>query len=223
MNFLSLSNIKHLLKTSTSTPLTLATALIDELRDAGSSLLHLTNVLTHLTTACTLLNDLPHSFYLYTDPDLYNYTDTDTEVSSVQRTAKDIYEMCTLAAESPSERTSYMTAIHDAASALNAEIEVQTDRYYDNMTILLSQTKKKMRRDNRRKGDHEWTIRRLGRSGIDSARALKDLVWEWPKAEYHKGYLSEIARYWRRWGGTAEARPYEEIWTYVSGRVLVQE
>ena len=38
-----------------------------------------------------------------------------------------------------------------------------------------------------------------------------------------KKYLGEIARYWRQWAGTGEARVYEEAWCYVAGRALVQE
>ena len=66
----------------------------------------------------------------------------------------------------------------------------------------------------------------LGESGIESAQALSDLVGHRPTPppqhpHYGKTYLSEIARYWRTWGQADGA--YEEIWTYVSGRALVQE
>lgn len=113
--------------------------------------------------------------------------------------------------------------MHDGASAMSEEIRAETERYHDNMTILLARTLKKMRNERQERGSLRYTGRRLGKDGLDSAHALGVLVGFRPTAAYHEGYLSEIARYWRRWAGTAEARPYEEIWTYVSGRVLVQE
>jgi len=36
-------------------------------------------------------------------------------------------------------------------------------------------------------------------------------------------YLCEIARFWRRWAGSGEARRYEDVWVFVAGRALVQE
>jgi len=44
-----------------------------------------------------------------------------------------------------------------------------------------------------------------------------------PAAPYHDRYLGEIAQYWRKTGGTGEARKYEEVWTFVAGRALRQE
>lgn len=69
----------------------------------------------------------------------------------------------------------------------------------------------------------------LGESGIESAQALSDLVGDRPipppplphLRHHRKRYLSEIARYWRNWGEASGE--YEEVWTYVSGRALVQE
>lgn len=128
------------------------------------------------------------------------------------------------ASDTPNERTRYITAMHATASAMSAEIRDQREKYEENMSILLAQTMKKMRRESEeRGGSFDYTVRRLGKDGMDAARALGSLVGERPTAAFHAGYLSEIARYWRRWAGTAEARMYEEVWTYVSGRVLVQE
>ena len=91
----------------------------------------------------------------------------------------------------------------------------------------------------------------MGHSGLASAQALSDLVANHhyhtstipTSASHHhhhhnenanakanesdSNYLSEIARYWRTWTGTgvAEAKmyEYEEVWSYVAGRALVQE
>lgn len=63
----------------------------------------------------------------------------------------------------------------------------------------------------------------MGKSGIASAQALSDLVAGRATAPYHGRYLTEIAQHWRKWAGAGEARVYEEVWSYVAGRALVQE
>lgn len=63
----------------------------------------------------------------------------------------------------------------------------------------------------------------MGKSGIASAKALTDLVGNRATAPRHGKYLTEIAQYWRKWAGAEEARVYEEVWSYVAGRPLVQE
>lgn len=80
---------------------------------------------------------------------------------------------------------------------------------------------------------HSWhrTASTMGKTGIASARALADLVGDRATAPYRATYLGEIARYWRKWTGVGtgigtgvgEARVYEEVWSYVAGRALVQE
>lgn len=69
----------------------------------------------------------------------------------------------------------------------------------------------------------------MGKSGIASAQALADLVGDRATAPPHdddddgRRYLGEIAQYWRKWTRGGEAGAYEEVWSYVAGRTLVQE
>ncbi|KAL2046419.1 hypothetical protein N7G274_001866 [Stereocaulon virgatum] len=65
--------------------------------------------------------------------------------------------------------------------------------------------------------------KRLPRGSEEAVYQLANLVGDTAIAPYHDTYLSDIARYWRTWGGTAEARKYEDVWSFVAGKVLVQD
>ncbi len=79
-------------------------------------------------------------------------------------------------------------------------------------------------------GSFEKLARRLGREGLGSVEALKGRVEgrvggvRGRDGGRKRGmYLCEIARFWRRWAGSGEARRYEDVWVFVAGRALVQE
>lgn len=109
------------------------------------------------------------------------------------------------------------------------------------MCILYAQAVRKMNREMRAEdGSFEKLARRLGREGLGSVEALKGFVEgrgrvgrvgerdAGRKRERDAGrkggmYLCEIARFWRRWAGSGEARRYEDAWVFVAGRALVQE
>jgi len=212
MNFSASGSGRNLRTASTPTPISMGYSLLTDLRDSGASLENFTTMLSYITTASAILcsrinNDV------YRDPNF----------DQIQQTMRYITDMTKAAGGTPFQRIRYIASIHDAARAINADIAAETERYHANMTILLSRALKKMSTEIHETGSFHHTVRRLGRDGLDSAHAVKDLVGHLPTAEFHGGYLGEIARYWRKWAGTGGARPYEDIWTYVAGRVLVQE
>ncbi|KAL9065659.1 MAG: hypothetical protein Q9161_008103 [Pseudevernia consocians] len=113
--------------------------------------------------------------------------------------------------------------IHEATGCMLRDLAAEEERYLRNMTLLLADMKGKWKDDWIATGTWHRTALAMGKSGIASAQALSDLVGDRATAPRHARYLSEIARYWRKWAGTGEAKLYEEVWTYVAGRVLVQE
>lgn len=119
---------------------------------------------------------------------------------------------------------------------MEAEAEAEEKRYGDNMTILCAEMKKKLGAGYA--AEIEWypppltlhsplptdlLANTLPTYSWDAALNLANRVEGMPEAPYHARYLKEIAEYWRKTGGTSEARAYEEVWTFVAGRVLRQE
>ena len=95
--------------------------------------------------------------------------------------------------------------------------------YISNMTILYSQFTKMIKTDLEENGNNHKSAKKFGFNAIGAIEHIRAFVGAKATAPYHHEYLSEIARYWRKWGGISEARKYEDVWTFVSGRVLVQE
>ena len=60
----------------------------------------------------------------------------------------------------------------------------------------------------------------VGEDVLESAAALGEMVWEVEPQEAYEGYLTEIFRYWRRYGGQREHEEFEEVWRWVAGRPL---
>jgi hypothetical protein len=115
------------------------------------------------------------------------------------------------------------SAIKTTTVMMLEEVNQEYATYIDNMTILLSQFKKILTTDHDKNGSWIQSAKRLPRGSEEAVYQLANLVGDTTIAPYHDTYLSDIARYWRTWGGTSEARKYEDVWSFVAGRVLVQE
>lgn len=140
--------------------------------------------------------------------------------------------------------------MYEATGCMLLALAAEESRYLSNLTLLLADMKGKWKVDLIETGRFvtlftplpsanvfpgsrtrtnapvpSWhrTARTMGKSGIASAQALSDLVAGRATAPYHGRYLTEIAQHWRKWAGPGEARVYEEVWSYVAGRALVQE
>ncbi|KAF6221528.1 hypothetical protein HO133_002384 [Letharia lupina] len=113
--------------------------------------------------------------------------------------------------------------MYEATGCMLLALAAEESRYLSNLTLLLADMKRKWKVDLIETGSWHRTARTMGKSGIASAQALSDLVAGRATAPYHGRYLTEIAQHWRKWAGAGEARVYEEVWSYVAGRALVQE
>ncbi|CAF9934050.1 MAG: hypothetical protein ALECFALPRED_005835 [Alectoria fallacina] len=113
--------------------------------------------------------------------------------------------------------------IYEATGRMLWDLAAEEERYMSNMALLLAEMKGKWKGDLIETGSWHHTALRMGKSGIASAQALTDLVGNRATAPRHGKYLTAIAQYWRKWAGAEEARVYEEVWSYVAGRPLVQE
>ncbi|KAK4695827.1 hypothetical protein P7C71_g1981, partial [Lecanoromycetidae sp. Uapishka_2] len=115
---------------------------------------------------------------------------------------------------SPDEEKPKKTCPMCRAVLFETEEDTQLKRYLDNMTILYRVMNEKMER----KGEDAESL------GLEEeASNLAELIVGVPEAPSHPRFLKEIAEFWRKTAGTSEARLYEDIWTFVAGRVLRQE
>lgn len=100
------------------------------------------------------------------------------------------------------------------------QIRVERARYLRNMQILYQEYEAKYCSLYEKYGSHEAAQSRVGDYVIESAYELVDLVEDINEQPLHKDYLTDIFRFWRRYGGKHEHEPYEEVWRWVAGRPL---
>ena len=119
------------------------------------------------------------------------------------------------------EITFLQMAANEALAALDTEVE----RYNQNLKILLQEYDKKQL-------DQTATAASSGRPPprveplvynveplVDNnAQILREAVGARGDVEHRAGYEWELWRYWRHYGGQAEASHYEQLWEWVQRR-----
>ena len=103
---------------------------------------------------------------------------------------------------------------------LLGEMQVEIAHFSRNMRILYQEYEAKYQSLYEKHGTHEAAEKILGNDVIESGNELEDYVQGMNEQPWHKDYLTDIFRFWRRYGGKHDHEPFEEVWRWVAGRPL---
>lgn len=111
-----------------------------------------------------------------------------------------------------------ITFMQQAANQALAAIDVKVEEYKQNLKILLQEYDKKHT-------DRAAAAASSGREPphvealvYNNAQSLREAVKGMADVEYRAGYDVELTRYWRQYGGRAEASRYQQLWQWVQRR-----
>lgn len=111
-----------------------------------------------------------------------------------------------------------ITCLQMAANEALSAVDTEAEKYNQNLKILLQEYDKKQLTRTAAAASSGRQLPRVQPVVYNNARILRDAVGARAEVEYRAGYEWELWRYWRHYGGQAEASRYKQLWEWVQRR-----